>query len=199
MAYAASRKPLAAGEKGGTFHPIVRVAAGVSRDRAQAEIDGATLTVAASLGQREVALPYLNDVRTILYPVGRPIMRLLLAATLFILLLGCANLANMMMVRGRRSLHETAVRLALGASRRDIYLLVLRRGFELVAIGAAVGLAGATALGRLLGSQLYETTPGDPVTLLVAAGLLIAAAVAAHVVPLRRATGIEPNLALRNE
>ena len=68
-----------------------------------------------------------------------------------------------------------------------------------MAIGAAVGLAGATALGRLLGSQLYETTPGDPVTLLVAAGLLIAAAIAAHVVPLRRAIGIEPNLALRNE
>ena len=100
-------------------------------------------------------------------------------------------------VAGRR--REFGIRLALGASRRDIYRLVLRRGFELVAIGAAVGLAGATALGRLLGSQLYETTPGDPVTLLVAAGLLVAAAVAAHVVPLRRATGIQPNLALRNE
>jgi putative ABC transport system permease protein len=100
-------------------------------------------------------------------------------------------------VAGRR--REFGIRLALGASRRDIYVLVLRRGFELVAIGAAVGLAGATALGRLLGSQLYETTPGDPVTLLVAAGLLVAAAVAAHVVPLRRATGIQPNLALRNE
>jgi putative ABC transport system permease protein len=98
-------------------------------------------------------------------------------------------------VSGRR--REFGIRLALGASRRDIYLLVLRRGFRLVAVGAAIGLACAAALGRLLGSQLYETPPGDPVTLGSAAALLFAAALAAHVVPLRRATSIEPNLALR--
>jgi putative ABC transport system permease protein len=98
-------------------------------------------------------------------------------------------------VSGRR--REFGIRLALGASRRDIYLLVLRRGFRLVAVGAAIGLACAAALGRLLGSQLYETPPGDPVTLGSAAALLFAAALAAHIVPLRRATGIEPNLALR--
>jgi putative ABC transport system permease protein len=100
-------------------------------------------------------------------------------------------------VSGRR--REFGIRLALGASRTDIHLLVLRRGFQLVAIGAAVGLAGATALGRLLGSQLYDTAPTDPVTLASAAALLFATAVAAHVAPLRRATGIQPNLALRND
>jgi putative ABC transport system permease protein len=100
-------------------------------------------------------------------------------------------------VSGRR--REFGIRLALGASRTDIYLLVLRRGFQLVAIGAVIGLASAVALGRLLGSQLYETAPGDPVTLGSAAVLLFAAALAAHVLPLRRATGIEPNLALRSE
>jgi ABC-type antimicrobial peptide transport system permease subunit len=100
-------------------------------------------------------------------------------------------------VSGRR--REFGIRLALGASRADIYLLVLRRGFQLVAIGAVIGLACAVALGRLLGSQLYETPPGDPATLGSAAVLLFAAAFAAHVVPLRRATRIEPNLALRSE
>ena len=101
---------------------------------AQAEIDAVTIPVAASLGPRQTAVPFLNDVRTILYPVGRPIMRLLLVATVFILLLGCANLANMMMVRGRRTLHETAVRLALGASRVRLIRPML---FEAVMLGAA--------------------------------------------------------------
>jgi putative ABC transport system permease protein len=100
-------------------------------------------------------------------------------------------------VAGRR--REFGIRLALGASRTDIYLLVLRRGFQLVAIGVVAGLGAAAGLGRLLGSQLYETAPSDPVTLAGAAALLFAAAVAAHVVPLRRATGIQPNLALRSE
>jgi putative ABC transport system permease protein len=100
-------------------------------------------------------------------------------------------------VAGRR--REFGIRLALGASRADIYRLVLRRGLQLVAVGALIGLVCAAALGRLLGSQLYETRPSDPATLGVAAALLFVSALAAHVVPLRRATGIEPNLALRSE
>ncbi|HYN08708.1 MAG TPA: hypothetical protein VES67_15115 [Vicinamibacterales bacterium] len=91
------------------------------------------------------------------------------------------------------------VRHPAGASRSDIYLLVLRRGFQLVAIGVLVGLAAVAGLGRVLGSQLYETAPTDPVTLGLAAVLLLTAALAAHVVPLRRATGIQPNLTLRGE
>ena len=51
----------------------------------------------------------------------------------------------------------------------------------------------------VLGSQLYETTPTDPMTLSLAATMLVIAALAAHVVPLRRATGIQPNLTLRGE
>lgn len=76
---------------------------------------------------------------------------------------------------------------------------MLRRGFQLVAIGVLVGLAAVAGLGRVLGSQLYETAPTDPVTLGLAAVLLLTAALAAHVVPLRRATGIQPNLTLRGE
>jgi putative ABC transport system permease protein len=100
-------------------------------------------------------------------------------------------------VAGRR--REFGIRLALGASRANIYRLVLRRGLQLVAVGALIGLVCAAALGRLLGSQLYETRSADPATLGAAAALLFVSAIAAHVVPLRRATGIEPNLALRSE
>jgi putative ABC transport system permease protein len=100
-------------------------------------------------------------------------------------------------VAGRR--REFGIRIALGARRSDIYGLVLRRGFQLVGIGVAIGLGGVIGLGRLLGSQLYETAPTDPFTLALAAAVLLAAAVAAHVVPLRRATGIQPSLTLRGE
>jgi putative ABC transport system permease protein len=100
-------------------------------------------------------------------------------------------------VAGRR--REFGIRVALGAGRIDIYRLVLRRGLRLVAIGVAIGVAGVFGLGRLLGNQLYETAPTDPVTLGLAAAVLLAAALAAHVVPLRRATGIQPTMTLRGE
>ena len=145
------------------------------------------------------------DVATLDDVVGRSVatrrfLLLLLAvfaiATLIMAAIGLYGVVSQS-VAGRR--REFGIRLALGATRADIYGLVLRRGFQLVVIGAVVGLAAAAGLGRLLGSQLYETRPSDPVTLAMAAALLFAAAVAAHVVPLRRATSIEPNLALRNE
>lgn len=130
------RERFGAGEKGATFHAIARITAGVSRERAQAEVDAATSEVSATLSKGGNVGPVLEDVRSLLYPVGRPIMRYLLAASALILLLGCANLANMMLVRGRRRLHDTAVRLALGANRAHLIRPLL---FE----AAILGLAGA--------------------------------------------------------
>jgi hypothetical protein len=69
-------KPLVRSAKGRTFYPVVRVAPGVSRDAAQAEIEAATAMTSVSLGQPK-SVPALNDVRAILYPVGQPIMRYL--------------------------------------------------------------------------------------------------------------------------
>jgi len=140
-------KPLVRGAKGGTFHAIVRAAPGISREVAQAEIEAATAVTSASLGQPN-SVPALNDVRTKLYPVGQPIMRYLVAAAGLILILGCANLANMMLVRGRRGLRETAVRLALGANRTRLIRPML---FE----AAIIGIAGA-ALAVLFTSLLFD-------------------------------------------
>jgi predicted permease len=140
-------KPIVRGAKGGTFYPIVRMEPGVSREAAQAEIAAATALTSASLGQPN-SVPALNDVRAILYPVGQPIMRYLLAAAGLILILGCANLANMMLVRGRRGLRETAVRLALGASRTRLIRPML---FE----AAIVGIAGAV-LAVVFTSLLFD-------------------------------------------
>ena len=147
-------KPLVRGAKGGTFYPIVRVAPGVSREAAQAEIASATALTSASLRQ-PTSVPALNDVRAVLYPVGQPIMRYLLAAAALILILGCANLANMMLVRGRLGLRETAVRLALGASRTRLIRPML---FEAAIIGIA-GAALAVVFTSLLFDALLKQVP----------------------------------------
>jgi putative ABC transport system permease protein len=119
---------------GGTFHPIVRRSPGVSRDRAQAEIDALIRPLVSS--PTAVELPYLEDIRSVLYPTGRPIMTLLLSASALVLLLGCVNLTNMLLTRARQGEREAGIRLALGAGR----LRVVR---GLVCEAVLVGLGGA--------------------------------------------------------
>jgi putative ABC transport system permease protein len=189
------RKPMGRGEKGGTFHAIARIADGVTHERAQAEIEAATAPVAKSLGRESVAK--LNDVRTILYPVGRPIMRFLVAAALFILLLGCANLANMMIVRGRRGLHDTAVRLALGASRARLVRPMLFEALILGVGGAllAVGLTSVTfdtLLRQVPPSAYGRAAVGvDTRVTLMALAMGLICALAFSVVPAWRASGVD--------
>ncbi|HEX5069674.1 MAG TPA: FtsX-like permease family protein [Vicinamibacterales bacterium] len=134
------RKPLDGLEKGGTFHAIVRVARGITFERAQAEVDAATRGVAATVPDFSNSVPFLNPVRAILYPIGRPVMRYLLAASVLILLLGCANLANLLLVRGRRRLKETAVRLALGASRARLIRPIVIEALIVGAVGAGLAV-----------------------------------------------------------
>jgi ABC-type antimicrobial peptide transport system permease subunit len=94
---------------------------------------------------------------------------------------------------------EIGIRVALGARAGDVSRLVLREGLLLGGLGVAVGLAAALASTRVLESLLFEVTPTDPVTLGAVAGLLLAVAVAATVLPARRATKVDPMVALRYE
>jgi putative ABC transport system permease protein len=87
----------------------------------------------------------------------------------------------------------------LGARSGDVSRLVLREGVLLGALGVGLGLAAALAATRVLGSLLFEVTPTDPVTLGGVAGLLLAVAMAATVLPARRATKVDPMAALRYE
>ena len=94
---------------------------------------------------------------------------------------------------------EFGVRMALGAGRETVLAMVVRQGVTLVAIGLAIGLAGALALSRVLSAYLYQTTPHDPfVLILVAASFLTAGAIAC-LGPARRATMVDPLIALRTE
>jgi putative ABC transport system permease protein len=94
---------------------------------------------------------------------------------------------------------EIGVRMALGARAYDIVRLVGRRALLLVGVGVGAGLAGALALTQLLRSQLWEITPTDPVTYAAASVLLLLVCTAACALPTRRATAVNPTIALRCE
>jgi ABC-type antimicrobial peptide transport system permease subunit len=91
------------------------------------------------------------------------------------------------------------VRLALGASRADVFALVLRQNLTLAVAGLAAGIVLALSLARAVESLLYGVGPRDPLSLAGAAGALLVTAIAASLVPARRAVRIDPAIALRAE
>ena len=95
--------------------------------------------------------------------------------------------------------HEIGVRMALGADRGDVLRLLLGQGLVLAALGIGLGIAGALALTQLLESYLYRVQPTDPITLGSTALLLAAVAMLASYIPARRATKLDPLIALRHE
>lgn len=94
---------------------------------------------------------------------------------------------------------EFGIRLALGATTRDIAALVLGQGTRLVAFGVAGGLLGYLALSQLVAQLLYGVSAADPATLALAPLVLVAVAIAASLLPARRATRVDPMVALRAE
>ncbi|MGH9735636.1 MAG: ADOP family duplicated permease [Candidatus Acidiferrales bacterium] len=98
-----------------------------------------------------------------------------------------------------RRMHEFGIRMALGASRSAVLTLVLGRGLVLVAFGLAIGIAGAIGLTRDIASELYGVTPTDPATFVAVALLLALVALLACYIPARRATRVDPVIALRHE
>jgi putative ABC transport system permease protein len=95
--------------------------------------------------------------------------------------------------------HELGIRAALGASERGLLALVLRHGLLLTSIGLALGLAGAFALTRLMSTLLYDVSARDPATMTIVGAVLAAVALAACYLPARRATRVDPMVALRYE
>ena len=92
---------------------------------------------------------------------------------------------------------EIGVRMALGAHKRDVLRLVVGKGMVLAVIGTAIGLIASLALTRLMRSLLFEVTPIDWLTFVIVSAVLLIVALLAGYIPARRATKVDPLVALR--
>ena len=126
-------------------------------------------------------------------------MVLLGAFAVLALVLASVGLYGVMALTVTQRTRELGIRMALGAERTNIFKLVLGQGMSLMAIGIAIGLIGAVAAGRALMSLLYNVGAVDAWAVLVAVFSLLAVALIACCVPARRATRVDPIVALRTE
>ncbi len=129
----------------------------------------------------------------------RFITGLLGAFALPALLLAALGIYGVMAYLVAQREREIGIRMALGAQRRDVLGLVVGEGLRLAGVGVLLGAAGALATTRWLRSELYDTSAADPLTFVLAAGVLIAIGLVAMVLPARRAAGVDPARTLQAE
>jgi predicted permease len=160
--------------------------------------------IRAAIAEVDPRLPILN-VATLTEQVNstlkqdRMIAKLVSFFGLLALLLACIGLYAVMAHGVVRRTNEIGIRMALGAQRTNILWLILRDTLVLVLIGLAIGIPLALASATLISKQLFGLKPTDPLTLIVAAGLLVLVAMLAGYFPARRASRVNPLIALRYE
>jgi predicted permease len=147
----------------------------------------------------------VDDVVSLSDHIGRSLVPQKLVARLasffglLALLLACIGLYGVMSYGVARRTNEIGIRMALGARGVSVLWLVLREALVLVVIGSMVGLFASWMLTKKAASLLYELTPNDPVTITLATLLLAAVALVAGYLPARRASRVDPMVALRDE
>jgi putative ABC transport system permease protein len=115
------------------------------------------------------------------------------------LVLACVGLYGVISYAVAQRTHEIGVRMALGAQPRDVLALVVRQGMALTFAGLLLGIVGGLAVTRVMSDLLFGVTTTDAVTFMSVAGLLVVVAFLACYVPARRATKVDPLIALRYE
>jgi len=120
------------------------------------------------------------------------------AFSLFALLLACVGLYGVMSYAVTRRTNEIGIRMALGATVHDVTRLVMREVMALVVLGVGIGMTAALATTRFVSTMLFGLTPTDPPTLTLATSLMIGVAALAGYLPARRASRVDPMIALRH-
>jgi predicted permease len=147
----------------------------------------------------------IDEVLTLSDQIGRSLVQQKLVARLagffglLALLLSCVGLYGVLSYAVARRTNEIGIRLALGAQRKDVLWLVMRESLALTSGGIVIGMIGAFAATRTVSSLLFGLTPTDPLTLFASALLLLIVATFAGYLPARRATEVDPMMALRSE
>jgi putative ABC transport system permease protein len=147
----------------------------------------------------------VNNIRTMseivsqTYGAIRFPMTLLWIFAALALMLSAVGIFGVMSYTVSRRTREMAIRMALGANRREVQRMVLREGLRVAALGVVIGLGAALALSRVMAGYVYGITSTDPVTLVGASLLLMLVALLASYLPARRATRVNPMTALRYE
>jgi predicted permease len=141
----------------------------------------------------------MDDVVATSYAARRLTMILLGVFAGLALALACVGIYGVISYLVGQRTQEIGIRMALGAQRRDILVLVLGEGTKMALIGAAIGIAASLALTRLMAKQLFGVSAHDPLTYVGVAVVLILVAMAACYIPARRAVRVDPMTALRCE
>ena len=121
------------------------------------------------------------------------------AFAVFALILAVVGVYGVLSYLVSQGAHDIGVRMALGASRGGIVMMVLRQGLELTGAGVVLGLGGALALTHVMASLLFGVSTTDVLTFTAVPLILIASAVLASYIPALRATRVNPVVALRDE
>ena len=180
------------------IHPIARLRVGVDPATAQRRINALAKDPTFPDGT-----PQLEDIRTVLYPTGRGIMKFLLAASVLVLLLGCANLTNMLLVRSRLGKRQIGVQAALGASPSQLLRPLVIEALALGVAGSIAALIMTMLTSEVLVRQIPSAVIGQaPVgvdsrvaSFALALGLI--AALAFSIIPSWRTSRLDATLVLR--
>jgi predicted lysophospholipase L1 biosynthesis ABC-type transport system permease subunit len=126
-------------------------------------------------------------------------MLLLAAFGAFALILACVGIYGVVSYSVAQRTREIGVRVALGASRSNIFGMIGGQGARLAGLGIAIGIAAALGVTRMMSSFLYEVRPADPATFAAVCVILLSVAALACYLPARRATRVDPLVALRHD